>query len=233
MTAQANLQTAGVGTNPAQILATQGQPTYLISSGTITATGALSALSAMPYTPTGVAQVWVAAAGIGGITGLYFARWTGTTALQLYTDAAGTVTPTGLTPGAYAGTTALATLASINIPPGALGPNGAINLTMDCSFISSGGNKFFSITFNNTQITAANTSAGIGVRYEGRISNRGVTTQQIGGDNSFLATGNFGALTMFTVNTEQASTLAIKCQLAAATDWLGIENFTATLAYGA
>lgn len=88
-------------------------PIILLGAATnITATGAITGLTALPYTPSGVVQVYCYAQ-TGLAAGLYYAIFSSTTACQLYLDAAGTITPTGITAGAFAGGTTLATLLTI------------------------------------------------------------------------------------------------------------------------
>lgn len=114
--------------------ATAISATGAVSGATaISATVAVSGETALPYVPSGVVQVFMFLASIGGENRLYYARYSSATAFQLYLDAAGTITPTGLAAGAYAGGTSEVTLVEVTIPGGAMGANGSIQIDKQTS----------------------------------------------------------------------------------------------------
>lgn len=226
MATTVNTAVAGTPAQAGTLLTNSGQPIFLLSSGTITATGALSGLTALSYTPVGVTLVYMVLGGLGGITGLYYARFSSTTACQLYTDSAGTVTPSGITAGAYPGTTALQTLVTYSVPANSMGANGSLQCLMDVSYVNNANNKTFYQTFGGNTMSGTATASGVGNRLFGRISNKGTTQQQVTLDNSLSSTAGAGGINIYTLNTEAPVVFNIKAQLAAATDWLCIENYT-------
>jgi hypothetical protein len=117
-----------------------GSPVVLLPSGTITSTGALSALPALPYVPVGIVRAYcVASAGL--VEQLYYATFSSTSACQLWLDPGATIKPSGLVAGAYTAGTGVAVLSSVVIPGGSLGPNGALRTTTLYSFSATAGTK--------------------------------------------------------------------------------------------
>jgi len=118
------------------VLAQMNTPVVLLSSATFAdTTGLITGLTALPYTPSGVVQVFVfAGAGIP-TSQLYYAVFSGPTACQLYEPVSsapavpGTTKPSGITVGAYAGGTTAVTLWSTTLPAGALGVSGRLRVS--------------------------------------------------------------------------------------------------------
>jgi len=228
------------GANSPRILYQSGVPTVLLSSATdITATGAITGLTALPYVPSGVVFVYCFAQP-GLLEGLYYARFSSTTACQLYTDVEGTITPTGITAGAYVGGTTEAILESITIPGGSMGANGMIRTQSSWGCSNSANTKtartrLDGILFGQISVT---TSASFGMM--NGIKNRGNPAIQFqvangsGGPANTLggAPSSTSNNAQTTINTAVDTTLTFRGQLAVATDFLVLETCTVEILAG-
>ena len=156
------------------ILAQSAVPTILLSSATsISATGAISGLTALPYVPAGVVKVYCfAQAGLAA--GLYYARFSSTTACQIFTDAAGTVTPTGITAGAYAGGTTEVVLSALIVPGGQMGPSGSVRTSERWTHIGNTNVKTMKLFFGGVSLSSetVSTASHIGGSPQSVLSNR-------------------------------------------------------------
>lgn len=232
------LEVSGIGIYVPYILAQSAVPTILLSSATaITATGAISGLTALPYTPSGVVRVYCfAQAGLAA--GLYYARFSSLTSCQLYTDAAGTVTPTGITAGAYTGGTGLAVLTSITVPGGALGPNGRVRIEGELAGAATTNAKtarciFAGIPISVHQFSSSSVTAS---RFSGRVTNRGSSALNYY-VQTFLANQADGiaglTAAQLTVDTANEQGIAITGQLSVATDFIILEAISIEILPGA
>ena len=217
-----------------------GVPTVLLSSATnITATGAITGLTALPYVPSDVVFVYCFAQA-GLLEGLYYARFSSTTACQLYTDVDGTITLTGITAGAYVGGTAEAILTSLTIPGGSMGANGMIRAQSSWSCSNSANNKIARTRLDGTlfgQIaatTVASFSMMSGIKNRGNpaiqfqpASGSGGPATALGGSATSASTNN-----QTTINTAVDTTLTFRGQLAVATDFLVLEACTVEILAG-
>lgn len=206
-------------------LVQSGVPRILASSATaITATGAVSGATALPYVPLGVVQVFMFLGTLMGANQLYYARYSSTSAFQLYTDAAGTVTPTGLTAGAYAGGTAEAGLLRVVLPGGILGPNGSLMRQFLLHSSATGASKILRTTLGGTlpaQGYGFASAAGIVVQFT--VFNCGSYSIQRainGTDGSSSAAIINGA-----VDTTLNQTVTATGQLTSAADYLMISAY--------
>lgn len=204
-------------------LAQKAVPVVLAPSGTwMSADGALTLGTALSYTPSGVVQICLAASGIGA-AGLYYATFSSTTACQVYTDAAGTQKPI-TTAGAYTALTAEQTLASMTVPGGSMGPNGAIRAVAGFDVLNNANNKACRVRFGGAIISSAGsfsftTQGGtLGVM----ARNRGVANQQSGTGTGF----GTGTVSRLSVDTAVDQALTMTGQLAVATDWIILEGYT-------
>lgn len=228
------------GANSPRILYQMGVPTVLLSSATnITATGAITGLTALPYVPSDVVFVYCFAQA-GLLEGLYYARFSSTTACQLYTDVDGTITLTGITAGAYVGGTAEAILTSLTIPGGSMGANGMIRAQSSWSCSNSANNKIARTRLDGTlfgQIaatTVASFSMMSGIKNRGNpaiqfqpASGSGGPATALGGSATSASTNN-----QTTINTAVDTTLTFRGQLAVATDFLVLEACTVEILAG-
>lgn len=211
------------------ILAQKATPIILLSSATnISATGAITGLTALPYQPSGVVQVYCfAQAGLAA--GLYYATFSSTSACQLYTDAAGTITPTGITAGAYNGGTTEVTLMSVTVPGNSLGANGMLategliqatsptNANTKTVFT-----KFAASTFGGTAVTNS-VSAGFRAAMRNRGSGRQVSA--LSGRADWTQSSS-GAATQFSVDSTVDQVCTITGQLSVASDYIILEGYT-------
>lgn len=219
--------------NGAAVIASNASPIILSSSATgITATGAVTGATALPYTPSGVCRVFMALGASGGTTGLYYARYSSATAFQLYTDAAGTVTPTGLTAGAYAGTTASVTLATVLVPAGIMCLNGALRVNAKYQCLPSANNKTLSVMLGNAVLLngVTNNSAVRAFKIQnGFIQNRGSASSQIGESDSAYGGSNglnSGVVALSSVNTAQDQNLKFTFQNAVVSEYGILDAYT-------
>ena len=228
------------GANSPRILYQMGVPTVLLSSATnITATGAITGLTALPYVPSGVVFVYCFAQ-TGLLEGLYYARFSSTTACQLYTDVDGTITPTGITAGAYVGGTTEAILTSIIIPGGSMGANGMIRAQSSWGCSNSANTKTARTRLDGTLFgqTSVTTVASFGMM--NGIKNRGNPAIQFqagsgSGSSSTALGGNPTSSSnnaQTAINTSVDTTLTFRGQLAVATDFLVLETCTIEILAG-
>ena len=236
---QASSGTGGPANSP-RILYQRGVPTVLLSSATnITATGAITGLTALPYVPSGVVFVYCFAQ-TGLLEGLYYARFSSTTACQLYTDVDGTITPNGITAGAYVGGTAEVILASLIIPGGSMGANGMISAQSSWGCSNSANTKSARTRLNGvlfgqqSQTTMASFSMMNGIKNRGNpaiqfqpASGTGAPSIALGGSPS---SSNVNAQT--TIDTAVDTTLTFRGKLDVATDFLVLETCTIEILAG-
>lgn len=206
------------------ILAQSAIPIIVPSSGNITATGALSGLTALPYTPVGIVRVYCfAQAGLAA--GLYYAAFSSATACQLYLDAAGTITPAGITAGAYTGWTAgVATLLSITVPANSMGANGALRITTLWSTNSAAGKNLI-CRFDGQAVFYVAPGAVSGIGIQKTVRNRGAT-QQVIANNSISGDTGVNSPGTIAVDTTVDKALAVSIAPSAATEWAIFEGFT-------
>jgi len=217
-----------------------GVPTVLLSSATnITATGAITGLTALPYVPSDVVFVYCFAQA-GLLEGLYYARFSSTTACQLYTDVEGTITPTGITAGAYVGGTTEAILESITIPGGSMGANGMIRTQSSWGCSNSANTKtartrLDGVQFGSTaQTTVASFSMMNGIKNRGNPAIQFQASSGTGGPANTLggAPSSTSNNAQTTINTSVDTTLTFRGQLAVATDFLVLETCTIEILAG-
>lgn len=218
------------------ILANTGVPVILLSSASaITATGAITGLTALPYTPSGVVQVYCFAQ-TGLTAGLYYARFSSTTACQLYVDVAGTVTPTGISAGAYAGGTTEATLVSVTVPGGAMGNNGALRYEAVSSIPNNANSKTVQAKFAGTAFATIAATTSAGVRLLNSIRNRGSQTVNTGTAAGLGAQGIgglSGASQQTTIDTTTNQVFTFTATLANAADYVILDGYAVEVLPGA
>ena len=228
------------GANSPRILYQRGVPTVLLSSATnITATGAITGLTALPYVPSGVVFVYCFAQ-TGLLEGLYYARFSSTTACQLYTDVGGTITPTGITAGAYVGGTTEAILTSIIIPGGSMGANGMIRAQSSWGCSNSANNKtartrLDGVLFGQqSQTTVASFSMMNGIKNRGNPAIQFQASSGSGGPANALGSNSSSSSNnaQTAINTSVDTTLTVRGQLAVATDFLVLETCTIEILAG-
>ena len=228
------------GANSPRILYQMGVPTVLLSSATnITATGAITGLTALPYVPSDVVFVYCFAQ-TGLLEGLYYARFSSTTACQLYTDVDGTITPNGITAGAYVGGTTEAILTSIIILGGSMGANGMIRAQSSWGCSNSANNKTARTRLDGVlfgqqgQTTVASFGMMNGIKNRGNPAIQFQPASGSGGPSVGLGSNSSSASNnaQTTINTSVDTTLTVRGQLAVATDFLVLETCTIEILAG-
>lgn len=137
----------------------------------------------------------------------------------------------------HTGNTSETALATIAIPAGAMGPNGAIRVTILGNGTNSGNSKIIRVRFGGaggTQYLASTTTTSPVVRMQGEISNRNSQSSQVG--NNYLTTGGWHVGTVIetsSVDTSSAVDLVITGQLAAGGETVTVESFLVEVTYGA
>lgn len=127
------------------------------------------------------------------------------------------------------------TLASVTIPAGSMGPNGALRVTTVWTMTNSANNKTIAVKLGGTSGTAfCNLTLGTGIasaRYEHFIANAGATNSQIG----FVAANTVGfgtaagANVTASIDTTAATTLVITGTKASSGETLTLLNYLVEL----
>lgn len=225
--------------NPIRLLAQSGIPFIMPSSGTFSAAGALSALTALDQTYANCYLFFPAnAIATVSAAGFYFAQMSSTTAGTVFNNLYVSGTPTVpaasalvacTTASSYTQTTAAnITAITVTVPANALGVNGKIKVTVLEQNFNSAGAKTLGIQFGgsaNGLSYAPTTNRGASIIRE--FYNRGVTNGQVTPVSGNFGTGlSAGVSTIISRDTTTASDITILMQLAVATDWIGIDAFT-------
>lgn len=128
------------------------------------------------------------------------------------------------------GVTAETTLASIQIPAGSIGPNGALRVRAKASFNATAGYKTLRVRLAGTQMANldnAGSATALSLAGLWDIENRGVTNSQIGAPP--FTTGVSGqtnnSFQLASIDTSAAQVLTITGQLATASDNMALESF--------
>lgn len=228
------------------IVAQSGVPVCLAPNGTVATNGIITLGTALLFTYSG--GIWLrlpANAIVGGAAGLYWAVMTSTTQGQVYTNFFDPATefvptiPTGAlvnavgSNAAYTQTTASdITLVNVTIPGGSMGSLGAIRV-IDAlwSNNNSAGNKTPKLKFATETILSGNNGSPVTTttvyRHTGFFRNRG--TEAINVYNPFTNFGITNSSSQSTVNTANNQALTFTAQIAVATDWMVLENFTSEI----
>jgi hypothetical protein len=139
---------------------------------------------------------------------------------------------------AHTGNTTETTLATIAIPAGAMGPNGALRVTTVFSFTNSANAKTPRVRLggaSGTAFMAPSLTTGDSSMLQRLIMNRNSASSQVGPsstiNNSFGGQG--GAVVTATVNTASAQDLMITGQLANSGETITLESYIVELLHGA
>lgn len=132
-------------------------------------------------------------------------------------------------PSSVTGSTAQTVLATVPIPAGALGINGAIRVTTLWSFTNNANNKTPGVSLGATQVFGPVIASQASMQGVAFLRNRGVLNSQVanalgagsvGSGSSTLAVGTFA------IDTSVAQNLTITGQLATSTDTMTLEGYT-------
>lgn len=213
------------------ILAQSAVPIILLPAGVWNNnSGQLAVGTALPYLPSGVVWVYLAASGIAQ-AGLYQATFSGTAGAPVAQIVGNPVT----TPGAYTPSLAEVTLATATVPGGSMGAGGSLRSEMLLGYSNSANNKTVNIKLASSQFggNAYTTSASAGARYG--IRNRGPARQVCAFNNgtSDWIQPRSGVAQQFTVDTTVDQGLSITGQLANAADFIILEGYTIEVLPGA
>lgn len=210
------------------ILAQKATPIVLLSAATnISATGAITGLTALQYQPTGVVQVYCfAQAGLAA--GLYYATFSSTSACQLYTDAAGTITPTGITPGAYSSGTAEVALVSVTVAGNSLGINGALQAEALVQNPNNANSKTLNAKYAGNVFGGQSFNTSVSGGFRALMRNRGAANKQVSalGSRADWTQPSSGAVLQFAADSAVDQICTITGQLANTADFIILEGYT-------
>lgn len=135
------------------------------------------------------------------------------------------------------GTTSETTLATINVPAGAMGPNGQLRITMLWNYTNSANTKTLRIRLGGTVLITAAPTTTAGLYTQTLIANRNSASSQIiapnavGTTNAWGATGTAGGAAA--LNTANALDITLTAQLALGTETATLDAYLVELIYGA
>jgi hypothetical protein len=131
-------------------------------------------------------------------------------------------------PASVTGTTAQTTLATIQIPAGAVGINGSLRITTLWSIPNNANTKRVRVTLAGTAFLDNSLGAAAGMQAMTIIRNRGVINSQVSlssvAGSSFSSTT--GVSTTAAIDMSQAQSLIITGTLAVITDTITLEGYT-------
>ena len=223
------------------ILAQSAIPMILPSSGTMGANGALTGLTALPYSTFPQPCFMYFPAGkvfSGSPAGMYYAILTSATAATVYNNmytsglpqSAVPATPTAVVdagPGAYTQTTAsdLELIRTV-IPGGMMGLNGTIRAWYSFGYPNNANNKTLTRKFGGTTIAASTRTTAVCDETMALIKNRNSASVQRMQINSAPGTAYGVAFVTGAIDTTQDANLSVFGQLAVATDFAIIDLST-------
>jgi hypothetical protein len=228
------------------ILAQSAIPMILPSSGTMGANGALTGLTALPYSAFPQPCFMYFPAGkvfSGSPAGMYYAILTSATAATVYNNRytsglpqdaiPGVLTPVvDAGPGAYTQTTgSLISLATITIPGGVMGPHGLFAMDYWTTQSNNANAKVGNTSFDGSGGSTSAPTSTAGNKYEFRIHNRGSVSSQVMSGSAGACSSTGPNMSVYpAVNTAADKTVAIQVQMTTvATDYMILESFTAAI----
>ncbi|PRZ51236.1 hypothetical protein BX589_12077 [Paraburkholderia fungorum] len=132
-------------------------------------------------------------------------------------------------PSSVTGTTATTTLASIPIPAGVMGVNGALRLTLNWSTTNNANTKTVAVTLGGTQVYSTGNQSVLSVQTQINIRNRNSQSSQVTSASIVTFGGSGSAVTTTSIDMTQARTLAITGTLGSSSDTLTLEGYTLEL----
>jgi hypothetical protein len=216
-------------------------PVILAPNGTVATNGVVTLGTALPLIYT---AAWVrlpAGAVVGGLAGLYYVVFSSTTVGQVYTNFADVATafvPTipstlvaavGSNAAYTQATGADVSLANVTIAGNTMGVDGAVETTVLQSNNGTAGAKTVTAKFGGSAFLTAAVTTSLALETSKRVVNRGVVNKQLVHANSAFGNVSTVAPSQLTVDTSADVALVITGQLAVATDYLVIENFSVTV----
>lgn len=235
------------------ILAQSAIPMMLQSSGTMGANGALTGLTALPYSVFPQPCFMYFPAGkvySGSPAGMYFASILTPTTATVYNDRYSSglpqnaipAIPTAVAdagPGAYTQATTEIALISVNVPGGMMGPNGALRVQNLTSVANTAGTKALALKHNGIQFSAPLApSSVLSARSQSILQNRGSQSSQVSAPATstigaaFINGGSTVSCYYGAVDTSIDRAVTLSGTLAVATDFLVCEAFLAEILPG-
>lgn len=219
--------------NPDRLIAQWGIPLILPSSGTLSAAGALSGITALANIYANCFMFFPAnAVATVSAAGMYFVQMSSTTAgtvfQNTFTSGAPSVPATAAlipctTASNYTSATATnQTLVTIAVPANALGPNGKFKVTGLLSNNNSANSKTMQINFGALSVSTASNTTNLGSPFSHEIFNRGVTNAQVSSSSTGMgptaaaptvAANDTTAAVSFTVQLQLVTAATDTCQL--------------------
>lgn len=130
------------------------------------------------------------------------------------------------------GATAETVLATVAVPPGAMGANGVLRITAQWSLTNSANVKTLRTRFSGTAgpaFHASNLTANTSFRHQVEIHNRGVANAQVGMSASVAFGGSGGAAITAAIDTSLAQDIVFSAQLANAGETATLESYLVEL----
>lgn len=126
---------------------------------------------------------------------------------------------------AHTGDLVESTLATINLPAGAMGANGKIVVTVDFSYTNSGNVKTLKVKLGGTTLWSGTPTTTAGLQVELVIRNRNAQNSQRWSARHFLSSGGVGVTSgTAAIDTSSATTITITGQLANAGETITVEG---------
>ncbi|MBR8161982.1 hypothetical protein KDW98_12495 [Burkholderia vietnamiensis] len=133
-------------------------------------------------------------------------------------------------PASVTGTTSPTTLASVNIPAGAMGANGALMITMRWSSTNNANTKTTTVKLGSASTYAPSFAGSAGAGETMWIENRNSQSSQLWTPSTVSVSGTTStAVGTSSIDTSQAQTLSIIGTLANASDTLTLESYNVEL----
>lgn len=220
-------------------------PFIYLSSGSVAANGAISAITALPVIYAKAFCLWpaniLATVHAGGWTYCTFSSTTaGTAFLDTYTSGTPVFpgSPTAVTDGkgAFTGTIADTTGISLTLPANSLGLNGTLDADIQTSSTSNANAKSVLWKLGASSLATMTITSTLDVRSLFYMRNRGATAVQLvspqGGSVSNTGLGaSANTISQFALDTTGALTLVISSTRGTATDNVVIEGYKFTVNY--
>lgn len=224
------------------IFAQNAIPMGVPSSGTLSAAGALSAITAAPTTYASCYMFFPAnAVATVSAAGMYFVQMasttTGTVFQNIYTTGIPTIPATSAlipctTASSYTQTTGSAlTILSLTVPGNSLGPNGALVVHKSLwTYNNSAGTKGLVLKYSTANIqNVTGSTTTIFLNPVRGISNRGVTNSQVSFASPAVSGASVAAAVYSAIDSTVDQTLAATVNQSLATDNTWLESLVITL----
>lgn len=218
-----------------RVLGQSGIPAIVVPNGTVATNGTITAGTALPLT---YPQAWIylpAGAVSGGSAGWYYCEFSSTTVGQVYTAYKATMdTPyvpavktaaVGSNSSYTQTTSADIQLGGVTVPANQLGTNGGLEYFGFFSYNNSAGAKTAKVKFGTGVVVSSAPTTTTGLTVRKKLQNRAAASQVI---HATLETGAAvsTAPTLLSVDTTADVVASLTGQLATATDYIILENWS-------